>query len=77
MPKQQQQQPQLRNPLLHYPHLRYPNPYFTVIHNRINVKIVLHRITLPIVAIVATYMWLLKSFVVRFTIKHYYYYYYI
>ncbi len=40
--------PQLRNPRLHYPHLCYPNPLFTVIHNRIYVKIFRYRITLPI-----------------------------
>ncbi len=38
----------LHNALLHYSHLCYPNPQFTVIHNRTNVGLVLYRITLPI-----------------------------
>ncbi len=37
---------QLRYPLLHYPHLCYPN-LFTVIHNRTTADIVLYRITFP------------------------------
>ncbi len=38
--------PQLRNPPLHYPHLCFPNPLFTVIYSRTNVEIVLNRTNL-------------------------------
>ncbi len=40
--------PSPHTPLLHYLHICYPNPLFTVIHNRTNVEIDLYHITLPI-----------------------------